>query len=404
MPIYTYKARDMTGKLVAGTIDAANKDALIEKLQKMGYIVIRVTEAVATIHLESAFEQVKKIAEEEMIVFYVQLANMISAGVSLLTSLNTIYVQMENQQLKKVIGHLVKDIESGENFSQALAKHSLVFPPLFISMIKAGEASGKLDVILERYAQYSEGQEDLRRKIQGAMLYPLILFCASMAVILFIVTFIVPQFAQIFLRAGIRLPIPTLILYQFGLWIRHFWYFLALLMIVIFLAVKFYIDTEKGRVHWDRLLLRLPILGGIYRKSAIARFSRTLATLVESGVPILQSLDIVKEVIGNKILALVIGHVREAVARGEKMSELLRMSGDFPSDTVEMISIGEETGKIDQMLNKVADFYDRSLGYTIKKLTTILEPMFLLIMGGVVAFIMISMMLPMFDMIKILKH
>ncbi len=404
MPAYAYKARDATGKPVKGTMDAANKEELIDKLHKMGYMTTQVTEAIPGIKIETIFDKLRGVSTEDMIMFNVQFSNLISAGIPILSSLDTLAKQIENKRLKETVGDVARNIEAGDSFSGALAKYPRIFSKLFINMVRAGEASGKLDTVLKRFAEFIEHQADLRQKIRGALFYPIILIFAGVAVTLFIVTFIIPQFAEIFLKAGIRLPLVTLILYKIGITIKHFWFSIILLVMVIVLGVRYYAQTERARFLIDRVKLRLPILGPLYRKAAISRFARTLATLVASGVPILQSLDIVKEVIENEVLGRVVENVRTSVERGQSLSEPLKISEEFPPDTVQMISVGEETGDLGGMLNKISDFYDMSLGYTIKKLTTVIEPLLLVVMGCMVGFIMASMLLPMFDMIKILRH
>lgn len=404
MPTYLYKARDGTGKPVKGTMDAGTKEELVDKLHKMGYMTTQVTEALPGIKIESFFEKLAPISAETMIMFYIQLSNMIDAGIPILTTLDTLNKQIENKVLKETVGGVLRSVEGGNSLSQALTKYPRIFPKLFVNMVKAGEASGKLDMVSARYAVYFEHQVDLSQKIKGALFYPIILLCAGIAVTLFIVTFVIPQFVAIFMKAGIALPLPTLILFKVGIAIKQYWYLLILTVIALWLAIRFYGNRETGRLNFDRLKLKLPIIGPLHRKAAISRFGRTLGTLVASGVPILECLDITKEVIGNEVLARVIGNVRNAVEKGEDIAEPLKLSEEFPQDTVQMVSVGEKTGSLDEMLNKISDFYDMSLGYTIKKLTTVLEPIFLLIMGSLVGFIMASMLLPMFDMMKMLRH
>lgn len=404
MPTYNYKARDATGKPVKGAMEAATKEELIDKLHKMGYMTTQVAEALPGVRIESIFEKLKRISTEDMIMFHVQLSNMINAGIPIVGSLDTLTRQLENKRLKDIAGSVLRNIESGDSFSEALARHPRVFSKLFVNMVKSGEASGKLDNVLMRFAEFTERQADLSQKIRGALFYPTILLFAGIAVILFIVTFIIPQFASIFIKTGIKLPMPTLILYKIGIAIKHFWFLILMCIISVWLGIRYYMGTDGGRLYFDRFKLRLPIFGSLFRKAAISRFARTLGTLAASGVPILQSLDIVREVVGNEVLGRAIANTRSAVERGEKIAEPLRISEEFPPDTVQMILVGEESGNLDGMLNKISDFYDMSLSYTIKKLTTILEPLFLVIMGCMVGFIMASMLLPMFDMIKVLRH
>ncbi|UCD15445.1 MAG: type II secretion system F family protein [Candidatus Omnitrophota bacterium] len=404
MPTYRYKARDEAGKMVKGIMDAGSKDELINKFNNMGYMVTQLKEVLPGVKMETVFDKLRMINTEDMILFYVQFSNMINAGISIMLSLSTLGKQIENKLLKRTITDISRSVEAGNSFSQALEKHPHVFPKLFVNIVRAGEASGKLDSVLSRFAEYAEYQAGLKQKIKGAFFYPVVLLAASVAVILFIVTTIMPQFAKIFMESGITLPLPTLILFRIGMAIRHFWYLVVFIIVIMWLALKYYIATERGRFAFDKFKLKLPVLGPLYRKTAISRFSRTLATLVASGVPILKSLDIVREVVMNEVLARTIDNLHISVEKGQSIAEPLKVSEEFPPDAVQMISAGEESGNLDGMLNKISDFYDAAVSYTIKKLTTIIEPVFLLIMGSVVGFIMASMLMPIFDMIRILRR
>jgi len=404
MSVYTYKARDASGKKVAGTMESASKAELIDKLHKMGYMTTSVAEVTPGIQMGSVFDRFKWVSSDDMLLFYIQLSNMISAGITILMSLSTLARQIENRNLKEAIGSVYRQVEAGGTLFQAFGTEPRIFKRLFVNMIKAGEASGNLDTVLMRYADFFEKQEDLKQKVKSALFYPIILLCAGVAVMLIVVTFVIPQFAEIYLKAGIQLPIPTLVVYKAGMVIKHYWYLLLIIAIAVFLGTRYYFKTERGSFLLDNLKLRLPIIGPLYRKVAIARFTRTLATLLGSGVPILESLDIVKEVAGNEVLARVITNVSKSVEKGERMSETLKISEEFPPDVVQMISVGEETGALDTMLNKTADFYDMTVNYAVKKLTTVIEPVFLVIMGAMVGCIMASMLLPMFDMVKTLRR
>ncbi len=303
-----------------------------------------------------------------------------------------------------MIGRVSRSVEAGESFSQALEKHPRVFPNLLVSMVKAAEASGGLDKVLNRYAEFAEAQADLQRKIKEAIYYPIILIVASTCVIVFIATVLIPKFVEIFTRAGISLPLPTIILYGMGTAIRQFWYLIILSGVLIVFGIRRYIRTKTGKFRFDRISLKLPILGPIVRKICISRFARTLSTLLGSGVPILESLDIVSDVVNNQVLVRVITQMRQSVEKGERLSESLKVSEEFPPDAVQMISVGEESGNLERMLNKISDFYDRATGYSIKKLVASLEPILLVVMGAVVTFTMASMLLPMFNMVKLLRR
>lgn len=404
MPTYSYKARDATGKLIKGTMDASVKEELIDKLHKMGYMATGVTGALPGINIESVFEKLKRVSSEDMIMFNLQLSNMINAGIDILASLNTLVKQIENKRLKEAVGDIARNIEGGSSLSQSLARYPQIFPSLFVSMVKVGEASGKLGNILLKYAHFCEQQQDLRQKIKGALFYPAILLFAGTAVTLFIVTFIIPQFVQVFLEAGIRLPALTLILYKVGIGIKFYWYLIALFIVICWLGIRVYVKTERGKLKLDKFKLKMPIIGPLHRKTTISRFSRTLSMLLAGGVNILESLEIVKEVVGNEVVARVIENTRGCVERGEGIAESLKISEEFPPDTIQMISVGENAGNLAQMLNKISDFYDTYIGYAVKKLTTIIEPLFLIVMGSIVGFIMASLLLPTFDMVKVLRH
>ncbi|MFH1046121.1 MAG: type II secretion system F family protein [Candidatus Omnitrophota bacterium] len=404
MTTFLYRARDNAGKLVRGVIEALAKPEVADKLRRMGYSPVDISESSGSFRLEDLSKIFQRISTEEMIMFNLQLSNMLDSGLSIMSSLDTLKKQIENRRLKEIIASVGRNVEGGMNFSQSLALHPRVFPRLLVNMVAAGEASGNLDKVLARYAAFAEAQADLEQKIRGALFYPMILMIAATLVIVFIVTFVIPQFVEIFGRSGIALPLPTIILYKAGNFIKQFWYGLGIGLFALGLLVKKYASTKDGKLFFDRLSLKLPVIGLLVRRTCISRFARTLATLVGSGVPILQSLDIVREVVNNEILGQAVYQMRLAAEKGERLAAALKVSAEFPLDIVQMIAVGEETGALEDMLNKVSDFYDRAIGYSIKKLTTLLEPAFLLVMGSIVAFIMASMLLPMFDMITLLRH
>lgn len=405
MPFYNYRARDLSGKSVKGEMEAETKSELADRLGKMGFVTTQIAEArVGALRVDSFLNKLKHVSLEDMVMFDVQLSNMINAGIALLPSLKTLDKQVENHRLKETLEHVARNVEEGETFSEALTRHPRIFPKIFIHMVKAGEASGKLDTILARLALFAEHEADLNQKVKNALFYPVILLGAGVALILYIVTFVIPQFAEIFTRSGITLPLPTLMLYHAGLAIKKFWYLILLAGMASAVDFTYYAGTVRGRYSIDRMKLAIPIVGPLLRKASISRFGRTLGMLVAAGVPILQSLEIVHDVIGNEVLSRVISSVRNAVEKGEKISEPLRVSEEFPPDVVHMIAVGEESGNLDEMLNKISDFYDKSIEYSLKKLTTVLEPILLSVMGCMVGMIMASLLLPMFDMIKTLRH
>ncbi|MEK6567551.1 MAG: type II secretion system F family protein [Candidatus Omnitrophota bacterium] len=403
MPDYLYKARDESGKLVKGALEAASADEVGVKLRKMGYMAVSISPAKKEIDLEGMLRHLRRINPQDLIVFNFQLANLLESGITLLISLRAIEAQTANKRLKSVLGELWRAVESGSSFSESLSRHPKVFSKLFLNMVKAGEESGKLNDVLKKFAAFSESREELSQKIKGALFYPLILFIASIIVIVFIVTFIMPKFADLFLSAGLKLPLVTQILFSFGVIIKRFWYLIILgFGILSWLAVK-YTQTKSGKFQFDRLTLKIPVLGDLARKIYVSRLSRTLAVLLSSGVPVLRSLDITKEVIGNQVMAQVMVNLKASVEQGERLSAPLKVSGEFPLDAVQMISAGEESGNLEGMLDKIADFYDTAVSYSLKRLTALIEPFLLAVMGAVVALIMASVLIPIFDMVKIIR-
>jgi type IV pilus assembly protein PilC len=385
-------------------MEADSRSELIDKLRKMGFMTTGVEEAADAASAASFLAILRPIRSDDMILFYIQFANMINAGITILMSLSTLSRQLENARLRRTVSDIARQVEGGSGLSQGFAAYPAVFPKLFTSMIKAGEASGKLDTVLLRYAGFFERQEDLKQKIKSALFYPLILLCTGIAVMLLIVTFVIPQFVSIYKQSGVPLPLPTLVVYNVGMAIKNWWLAIIAVAVLAAFGLKYYFGTAAGAFFLDSMKLKLPLIGSIYRKGAVSRFARTLATLTGSGVPILESLDITADIMENEILRRVVVNARKAVEKGERLSEPFKVSEEFPPDVVQMITAGEETGNLDGMLNKIADFYDMTLDHTVKRLTMVIEPLFLVIMGCLIGVIMASMLMPIFDMVKTLKH
>ena len=400
MPNVTYKARDAQGKAVTGAMESASAEKLAEKLRALGYMPTQIKEALPNVDLDRFGQRLRRIRPEDIILFNVQLANMIDAGLTLINSLNIICRQIENRKLREVAEEVKRAVEGGSSFSDALSHHPKAFSKLYVDMVRAGETSGKLNLVLNRLARYVEEQENLRQQIKNALFYPMILAIAGIAVVVLIVTFVMPKFVEVFNRAEVPLPLPTQIFYSGGLILTRYWYLIIFIVWLGWTGIKMYANTEKGRMRCDRLKLNLPVIGPLTRKIIVSRFSRTLATLVDSGVPILHSLDIVREVVHNRIISDVVSNVRDSVEEGERIATELKKSGEFPQDMVQMISVGEETGKLGHMLNKISGFYDNAVSFSLKKLIALIEPVFIIVLGILVGFIMASMLLPMFDMIK----
>jgi type IV pilus assembly protein PilC len=404
MPNFSYKVRDESGKPVSGFMEAANTDALASKLRKLKYTVISITEKTVPFSIDNFLARFTRVKISDLVMFNVQLSNMIGAGISLPSSLLTLSEQIENERLRNAVSEVYNDIKGGQTFSDALKKHQDIFPPIFTNMIRAGEVAGNLDEILNRLATFVEHEAELRQKITTALFYPLILAVVGTVVVVLIIVTILPSFAKIFIEANVPLPLPTLVLYNLNLAIRGYWKQFIVAVIALSFLFRWYKKTPTGKYYFDSFLLKLPVWGKLIRESTIARLTRTLASLISSGVPMLQALEVTEKTIDNAIISKVLRDVYSSVSKGETISEPLRKSGQFPAMPIHMIAVGEETGALDAMLNKVADFYDMATEYSIKRITSLLEPIFLVIIGGMVGFIFASILLPIFQMVKTLKH
>ncbi len=406
MPTFEYKARDIRGKIINGVMEAESREMLIDRMRGMGYYVAKVVEkrtTALTLDLGDVLSKFESIGRKDLIVFNQQLATMISAGVPLTACLSALIEQTENKKLQKVITQIRGDVEAGSSFSAALSKHPRVFSNLFTSMIKAGEAGGLLETVLVRLASFAEEEEEFRANVRGALTYPIILTIVMFAVITFLVAFVIPRFVGMFEDMGGTLPLPTRILMGSSKIVVSYWYIILGVVSAGVYLFRRWIKTPSGKFTVDKLILRLPIVGSLARKVVVSRFSRTLAALDASGVPILESLEIVEETIGNTVIVNAISGVRESVRGGGTIAEPLKVSKAFPAMVIQMISIGEETGSMDKMLVKIADFYEREVGHAVKGLTTALEPIMLCLMAGVVVVIALSVLLPMYNMMGMIK-
>jgi type IV pilus assembly protein PilC len=405
MAVFSYKGFDKSGKPLSGSIEAAGKEAAADLLRKSGLTVISLNEKKGDIDLKFIDDYLKKLTKvktNDLVMITIQLANMLDAGIPLPTALNTLVEQTENARLKEAIADIYSEIKEGKSFSESLAKHNDIFSNLFINMVAAGEVSGNLDEVLKRLATFTEREAELKQKISAAMTYPVILIVAGVGVVAFVVTTVVPPFVKIFLEGGIPLPLPTLILYQLNNIIRAAWLYIIVGSIAGVIALKRWAKTPQGKVNIDTAKMKVPVWGDLSKKVEIARLTRTLAALLSSGVPMLQALQVTEKTIDLAPMATVVKDVGTAVSKGKSISESLKESKMFPPMPIHMIAVGEDTGTLEIMLNKIADFYDLATDYAIKKLTALLEPMFLVIIGGLVGFIFASILLPIFSMVKTL--
>jgi type IV pilus assembly protein PilC len=402
MAKYIYKARDLTGKIVSDTVEAASQREAIEKLKSLRYVIVNIKEAKeksAGSIIKKLLPFGKKVKSMDVTLFSRQLATLISSGVPLVQGLSILEEQIESPQFKKVIKSLRTDIESGISISEAMKKHPDVFSELYIGMVHAGEIGGILDQVLDRLASYLEASEELKSKIKGAMTYPILVSLVAVGAATIMLTVVVPRFAAMFADMGAKLPTPTLILIKVSNFIKKYILFFvagAVAFYVIFR--KIYKSVPSVRLKVDTQLLNLPIIGDVIKKTAIAKFTRTLGTLVKSGVPILQAMETVAKTAGNKLIEKSILEAKDSVREGERIAEPLKKKLDvFPPMVVQMISVGEETGQLDAMLIKIADFYDREVSNAVEALTGMIEPLIIVFLGLVVGGMVVAMYLPMFE-------
>jgi len=401
MPTFKYVAKDQNASSVTGKMIADNQSAVIEELRKRKLTIISVSEAKdSTARAAGFFFQ--RVKSEDLVIFTRQLATMVEAGIPILQCLEALQEQMSQPYFKGVIMAIRDDIQVGSSLSAAFAKHPKVFDPLFVNMVKVGETGGVLSTILNRVATYMEKSLKLREKVKSAMIYPAVVIFMAMAITTLLLVKVVPTFAAIYDSFGRELPPMTQALITVSNILKtQILFYIGGLIILVFLLARWH-RTEKGGLFLDSLTLKIPIIGELLRKVAISRFSRTLATLSQSGVPILESLDIVGKSSGNKLIEKVVENVKNNVREGESIATPLVKSGVFPPMVTRMISVGEKAGQLEKMLTKIAEFYDDQVDTAVAGLTSIIEPVIIGVLGVVVGFIVIALFLPILQITQIL--
>lgn len=403
MATFTYQAVDPGGKTVRSTIDAESEQLAIAKLQAMNYTVLDLGEAKASTGL-FGLRRMQRVKMNSLVVFSRQFATMVNAGVNILKCLDILEAQTRDPALKPVIREVRKDVVGGSSLTDALAKHPRVFSKLFVSMVRAAEAGGILDQILERLSTFLEKEMEITGRIKGAMVYPTVVLIFAIGVVIAMFLFVLPTFKDIFRDFGQELPLITRALFAVSDVVRAWWFMIPTLPLGAAWFLRWYYGTETGRWTLDQIKLRIPVIGELVQKMAISRFSRTFGTLVSSGVPVLRALEIVAETAGNVVIANAVNEARASVREGQKISAPLAASGLFPQMVTQMIDIGEETGRMSDMLIKVANFYDTEVDVAVKALTSLIEPALIIFLGGIVGFIVSSIMVPMFTMINALNQ
>lgn len=402
MGLYVYKAYDKTGNLISGTMEAKERASVISKLQQSNFFPLRVEEEGKrsggdSVSIADFMLKFKLVGTKDIVTFTQQLTALLEAGVQLDRSLTILTELTTNKKLADVIRQTQQAVQGGSSFADALARHPRVFSRLYINMIRAGESGGVLELVVSRLAEFLENTQKLKDDITSALIYPMLLTVVAGLTVVLMLTFVVPKFSQLFADMGQALPLSTQILMNISAFITHYWWVILLGIVALVFSFKYYVATESGRLSWDTWKLKWPMIGTLIQKIEISRFSRTLGTLIHSGVPILQGLLIVKEVVSNTLISESMVKIHSGLKEGEGISTPLRESRMFLPLALHMISIGEETGQLDQMLLKVADTYDVEIRNSVNRLIAFLEPAMILIMGLVVGFIVVAMLLAVFS-------
>jgi type IV pilus assembly protein PilC len=396
MPIYKWEGKTLKGLIKKGEMEAPSEAALRIHLRQQTIIPTKILIKGKEVKIGLPFK--KKVQQRAVAIFTRQLSTMIDAGLPLVQSLEILSSQQDSPVFKKIIREIREDVEGGSTFAGALKKHPGTFDDMYTNLVVAGEEGGILDNILTRLANYIEKAEALKKKVKSALVYPTTIVAVAVIVVGILMVFVIPVFETMFKSAGSSLPLPTLIVLTLSKLIKKYVIIFIPGVILFFYLFKKYYKTEKGKALIDRLLLRLPVFGPLFQKVAVARFSRTLGTLVSSGVPILDGLTIVSKSSGNRAVEIAILNARSSIREGETISEPLGRSGIFPPMVIQMISVGESTGALDAMLSKIADFYDEEVDVAVSNLTSLLEPLLMIFLGVVIGGVVIAMYLPIFNM------
>jgi len=404
MATFKYIAKDTNGKTVNDTMEASDRKAVVKYLREKNCVIVNIEEKeAAKRRLPLPFIQRKKIKTDDLVIFARQLATMVNAGISLMGAFDILGEQAETPQVKKVLLKVRDDIQTGSSLSESMSREPRVFSPFFINMVKAGESSGALDEILDRVASYLEKTAGLMRRIKAALVYPAIVSIMAVVITALLLLKVVPVFEEIFAGFGAELPLPTQILINVSSMLRAFFLLYVGLFILALFSLILFIRTDTGRLAFDRFMLRLPIFGKLVRKVAVSKFTRTLSTLTKSGVSILTALDIVSKTAGNKVVENAVNEVKKGIKEGEKIAAPLSQHKVFPPIVVRMIAVGEETGELEKMLSKIADFYDEQVDAAVTGLTSMIEPLIIAFLGIVIGSIVICMFMPIFKLTSIIQ-
>ena len=403
MATFVYEAMDAGGKAVKGRVDAESEGLVLNRLRDQNFHVVSVSQQKASMLAALNTSVGGKTAApklQALVIFSRQFATMIDAGISVLKCMDILEGQIKDLPLKAAVAAVKKDVKGGIALADALSKHPIVFSKLYVNMIRAAELGGILDTILDRLAGFLEKEMEIKQKIKSALMYPFIILGFSVVIVSALFFFVLPRFKEIFASMNVEMPPMTLALFAMSDFMVAYWYLFPLFIGGAIFGVKKYGKTTKGRMHLDAIKLKIPIVGDLVLKMAVSRFSRTFGTLISSGVPMMRAMEIIGDTAGNAVITKAIAETRNAIRDGNRLSTPLAASGLFPSMVTHMIDVGEETGRLSEMLVKVADFYDAEVDATVKGLTSMIEPMLMVFMGVLVGFIAISIMAPMFKLVS----
>lgn len=399
MPMFAYQARDPSGGLVTARAEAETERDLVARLRQQGLLVVEVGQDrdLQRVMLDQYAFLTRRVSSRELAVFARQFATMINAGLPVLTALRVMVKQSANPRLQRALSQIAAEIEAGEGLTDAFTRHRKIFPPVMLQMLSAGEVGGILEQVLVRLATQLEREEVIRQKVRSAMVYPTMVSSVAVLTVTFLMIFVVPRFVELYTEMGTSLPAATQLLIAASRWLQRFWWLAGGAAVAIAIGLRLGLRTEEGARLRDRLVLEIPIFGPMARKYAIARFARTLSALLCSGIPILKALAVTEKAVGNRIYADTIRRAMEVLRAGEYVGGPLRASGLFPPMTLEMLSIGEETGTMEEMLARVADFYEDEVQRSAERLSASLEPLIILLLAITVGFVVVAMMLPIFN-------
>lgn len=397
---YTYKAKDKTGQLLTGSILADTETAVALHIREKGWFVLQIKEqGTQSGSFKTILEILQPVKTKDLAIVCRQFATMVDAGLSLVACLSVLIDQTENKRIREALQTVYKKVKEGESFSKALAEYPRVFPEIMVNMVEAGEVGGVLDDVLERLATHFEKEHKLNEKVKSAMTYPTVVLGMAFLSVTFIITFVLPTFMTMFDSMKVELPWPTQVLLALSGILKTYWLPILLIIATLFITLKILLTKEKYKKVFDQFLLTLPVAGPLAKKIATARFSRTLSTLIRGGVPIITALDVVKKTIGNLSMVAALNKAQVNVQEGVGLASTLNSSKVFSPMVIQMVSIGEESGALDKMLEKVADFYESDVDDMVSRLSSIMEPVIVGILGVVIGFIVISVILPLFDVI-----